>query len=220
MGNLVEQRSVGTQLQQHWCKTRAPSCLHTFCVWEVNGGHTRMPDLPWEAGHQHEGGREDGTLDTFSHILPASWQMCPHVSERSLYKEYCARSSLWKLLWESLGWSKTRAYLKLIHLNTTLFLIYCHSGSRKPFSAFIQVSSSLSPSIWAPSVEELNITATRKFISWKSTDVWSRVRSVILYLAEEKCSDVIVRWPAFLRMDGNLCFQLCPPLLAAILMQI
>lgn len=60
-----------------------------------------------------------------------------------------------------LGWSQTRAYLKLIlHLHATFSLIYCHSGSQKPSSAFIQASCSPTPSIWAPSVDELNITAT------------------------------------------------------------
>lgn len=60
-----------------------------------------------------------------------------------------------------LGSRQIWAYLKLmLHLHATLSLIRCHSGLQKPFSAFIQASCSPTPSLWAPSFDELNIAAT------------------------------------------------------------
>lgn len=83
------------------------------------------------------------------------------------------------------GWSQTRAYLKLIlHLHATFSLIHCHSGSQKPSSAFFQASCAPPLPPFGPhQPDELNITATWKFMSWKSTDGWSGVRSLTLYLA-------------------------------------
>lgn len=58
--------------------------------------------------------------------------------------------------------------------------------------------------LWASSFNELNITGTWKFMPWKSADVWSWVRSVILYPAIEQTQQ---QWSHSLCFNLTYCFQ-------------
>lgn len=111
------------------------------------------------------------------------------------------------------GSSQVWAYLKLmLHLHATPSLIHCHSGSQRPFSAFAQASCSHSASLWAQSFDELNIAATWKFISWKSADVWSWVRSVIPgYRIDSKMVKSSSLHQPFVSLDLTYCFQFYLP---------
>lgn len=157
-GNLVEQGSVETQLRQLWCKTRAPGCLHTFCVWEVSWGHTHMPELPWEAGHN---GRVWEGWNGWSRLAPSS-SMRESAFPPSVPVIFRPLSKIIQLYLSvgfnhrvfvpgqvilctlkvavgvgNFGSSQVWAYLKLmLHLHLTPSIIHRHSGSRRPLSLF------------------------------------------------------------------------------------
>ena len=164
------------------------------------------------SGTWREGGRERGIRDACSRFAPvlqlrgSAFPPSVPVISRPLSKlvqlylsagfsrrAVCQIKSfpaLWKLLWEwgNFGSCQVWAYLKLmLHLHATLSLPH-----PLPFwlaEAFLSSYPGLafprSLSFGAPSFDELNIAATLKFMSWKSADVWSRVRSVILCPAIE-----------------------------------